>query len=192
MIKINSGASGRIKLTPPYSLEVVARLRTVRTRRWHPDRKYWSFEYSKAVLDGILFTLAGEELDIDPSLGMAALQEPCTTKGLLERARHLIRLKHYSIRTEESYLPWIERYILFHNNRDLDRKYPNAGVEWAWQSVFPARKLSTDPRTGVVRRHHVHERSLQKAVRDAARLAGIPRQVNAHALRQATMTCQQR
>jgi hypothetical protein len=47
----------------------------------------------------------------------------------------------------------------------LDCKYPNAEREWIWQYVFPANRLSVDPRSGVVRRHHVHESSLQKAAR---------------------------
>jgi integron integrase len=44
----------------------------------------------------------------------------------------------------------------------LARKYPNAGRRWCWQYVFPADKLSTDPRSGVVRRHHEHEKRLQR------------------------------
>ena len=59
----------------------------------------------------------------------------------------------------------------------LERKYPNANREWIWQYVFPASKLSRDPRTGSVRRHHVHESSLQKAVKNAARLAGLDKRV---------------
>lgn len=55
----------------------------------------------------------------------------------------------------------------------LERKYPNADREWIWQYVFPSERLSKDPRSGVVRRHHVDESGLQKAVREAARLAGI-------------------
>ena len=55
----------------------------------------------------------------------------------------------------------------------LARKYPNADREWGWQYVFPASRLSQDPRSGVTRRHHLHESSLQKAIKGAARLAGI-------------------
>jgi len=65
----------------------------------------------------------------------------------------------------------------------LARKYPNADKEWSWQYVFPAGSLSPDPRSGVVRRHHLHESSLQKAIKEAARLAGIAKPVGPHTLR---------
>jgi integron integrase len=47
----------------------------------------------------------------------------------------------------------------------LERKYPNAAIDWLWQYVFPAARLSIDPRTGERRRHHASEDRLQKAVR---------------------------
>jgi integrase len=65
----------------------------------------------------------------------------------------------------------------------LARKYPHAGKEWGWQYVFPAGRLSQDPRSGVTRRHHMHESSLQKAIKAAARLAGIVKSVGPHTLR---------
>ena len=54
----------------------------------------------------------------------------------------------------------------------LAEKYPRAEHEWGWQWVFPSAKLSTDPRSGQVRRHHVPEVGLQRAVKEAVRLAG--------------------
>lgn len=386
MIKITSDIPGRIKMVFSYNPEYVAKIKMVRAHRWHPEGKYWSFPYSKPVLEEILSTFAGEDLDIDPSLQTWLSQnqrgkstdhrtwrkEPLPTKGeergeeklgpensfegsgnnlLFDRVRDLIRLKHYSIRTEKSYLSWIMRYILFHNKRDpkemanpeieaflshlavnlkvsaatqnqafnallflykeilkkelddsidairakkpkrlptvmtkdetmkvigaipadyqlmvkliygsglrlmeclrlrvkdidfennqilirdakgikdritvlpdilkpslreylervklvhqndvakgygrvylpyaLERKYPNASLEWGWQYVFPAKGLSKDPRTGEVRRHHIHENSLQKAVKTAVRLVGITKPVNVHTFRHSFAT----
>jgi integron integrase len=65
----------------------------------------------------------------------------------------------------------------------LARKYPSAHREWAWQYVFPATKPSLDRRTGATLRHHVHEESVQRAVRQAARAAGIGKPVSPHTFR---------
>ncbi len=65
----------------------------------------------------------------------------------------------------------------------LERKYPNANREFAWQYVFPASDLSIDPVSGIKQRHHVNESSLQKAVKQAARLAKIDKPVSPHTFR---------
>jgi integron integrase len=65
----------------------------------------------------------------------------------------------------------------------LARKYPNAEREWGWQWVFPSPRLSLDPRTGVIRRHHLDPSSVQRAIREAARAAGITKPVTPHTLR---------
>jgi integron integrase len=65
----------------------------------------------------------------------------------------------------------------------LSRKYPNANLEWCWQYVFPSKSLSKDPRTGATRRHHIHENSLQKAVKKAVKLTRIPKPVSCHTFR---------
>jgi integron integrase len=65
----------------------------------------------------------------------------------------------------------------------LARKYPNANRDWCWQYVFPAYKLSTDPRTGLTRRHHLDHSSLQKAVKRAVKQAKINKPATCHTLR---------
>jgi integron integrase len=67
-------------------------------------------------------------------------------------------------------------------------KYPNANREWCWQYAFPAAKLSTDPRSGIRRRHHLGESGPQRAVRKAARLAGIDKHVTCHTFRHSFAT----
>ena len=65
----------------------------------------------------------------------------------------------------------------------LRAKYPNAPMEWAWQWVFPATRFYVDDSTGERRRHHLHESVLQRAVKEAARAAGISRPATCHSLR---------
>ena len=70
----------------------------------------------------------------------------------------------------------------------LDRKYPNAGKEWGWFWVFPARGISTDPRSRIIRRHHQHPSMFQRAFREALRSAGITKLATVHALRHSFAT----
>jgi integron integrase len=70
----------------------------------------------------------------------------------------------------------------------LARKYPKAPYEWAWKFVFPSHKLSTDPRTGAIRRHHVYEDYLVRGVKEAARAAGLAKHVSCHTLRHSFAT----
>ena len=70
----------------------------------------------------------------------------------------------------------------------LARKYPNAEKEFRWQYVFPSIKVSKDPRTGIIRRHHLHQSVLQKHIKHAAEKAGITKKVNCHALRHSFAT----
>lgn len=65
----------------------------------------------------------------------------------------------------------------------LARKYPRAPAEWGWQYVFPASRRSIDPRSGVVRRHHFDESSIQRAVKIAIRQADINKPARCHTLR---------
>ena len=145
---------------------------------------------------------------------------PTTTQSqhpkLLDEVRQILRLQHYSIHTERSYVEWIVRFVRFHGVRSredlfptepkieafltdltqgygavylphaLARKYPHTASEWGWQYVFPARNLARDPRSGITRRHHVDPSVINKAIKVAVRRAGLTKHISAHTLRNAS------
>jgi integrase len=93
-------------------------------------------------------------------------------KKLMEKVKRLHE-KDLKAGLGEVYLPFA-----------LERKYPNAGKEWKWQYIFPSEKISTDPRSGKKRRHHLDESVLQRAVKEAIRKAGIHKNGGCHSFRQ--------
>ena len=70
----------------------------------------------------------------------------------------------------------------------LERKYPRAGASWSWFWVFPQAAHSTDPGSGIVRRHHMYDQTFQRAFKRAVTAAGIAKRVTPHTLRHAFAT----
>jgi integrase len=94
----------------------------------------------------------------------------------LERVREL-HAEDLNAGFGEVYLPYA-----------LSRKYPNAGKEWMWQYVFPSTRLSKDPRSSLMRRHHADEKPIQRAVQLALRASGITKPATPHTFRHAFAT----
>ena len=105
---------------------------------------------------------------------------PISLKEPLQR--HLEKVK--AIHKEDLKAGFGKVYLPF----AIERKYPNVASEWGWQYVFPASKRSIDPRTGIERRHHTDQSSLQRAVRTAIRAAGITKHGSCHTFRHSFAT----
>jgi len=95
---------------------------------------------------------------------------------------HLVKVK--ALHKEDLAQGYGEVYLPF----ALDKKYPKAGREWAWQYVFPSKNLSVDPRSGKTRRHHVDEKGVQRAVKQAVRDAELTKPATPHTLRHSFAT----
>jgi integron integrase len=129
--------------------------------------------------------------DIDFSYHQITVREG---KGMKDRVTMLPRSVHADLRRHIDTVKQLHEQDLqegfghVYLPYALEKKYPHANREWAWQYVFPAAKRSRDPRCGVVRRHHVHRLVVQRAVKQATRRAGIPKAVSCHTLRHSFAT----
>ena len=100
---------------------------------------------------------------------------PATAK--VDLARHLEAVRQQHQRDLSRGAGWVAL------PGGLERKYPNAGREWAWQWVFPATSCYVDRETGKRRRHHLHESVIQRAVKEAVRRTGVAKPATPHTLR---------
>jgi integron integrase len=99
-----------------------------------------------------------------------------------ELKRHLKRVRAQFDRDR------VDGFVDVYLPNALARKYPNAAKEWKWQYIFPAEFPSKDPRSGMIRRHHVYDRSINVTIKKAVTLAGIQKKVTAHSFRHSFAT----
>jgi site-specific recombinase XerD len=105
---------------------------------------------------------------------------PTSMRKVFER--HIERVRAQHDRDLANGAGWIELPF------SLNRKYPNVGRSWGYQWLFPATRIYKCRETGQLRRHHLHESVLQRAVKDAARAAGIVKRASCHTLRHSFAT----
>ena len=105
---------------------------------------------------------------------------PETVRGPLRE--HLARVKAMHDRDLAKGAGWVEM------PGGLDAKYPGAGSSWPWQWVFPARRSYRERVSGRVRRHHLHESVVQRAMAAAVRASGIGKRPSCHTLRHSFAT----
>ena len=129
--------------------------------------------------------------DLDFDRGMITVRDG---KGEKDRVTVLPRALHAPLREQVARVQQAHRraqargYAGVELPYALERKYPNATFELGWQYVFPAEKPSRDPRSGAYRRHHLHERTVQRGCKKARKAAGIIKPATCHTLRHSFAT----
>jgi integron integrase len=111
-----------------------------------------------------------DRVTVIPEIGREALRE------------QLERVKALHVRDLAAGGGWVEM------PEGLDAKYPNAGASWSWQWLFPARRRHLDSTSGRIRRHHLHESAVQRAMAAAVRASGIAKRASCHTLRHSFAT----
>ena len=126
-----------------------------------------------------------ERLSLQVRDGKGSRQRITTlAESLLPDLRHQLDRARYYYQEDLTVPQWAGVYLPY----ALARKYPNAPREWGWQYLFCARDRSIDPENGSLRRHHIAERSVQRAFTTALRAAGIDKPASCHSLRHSFAT----
>lgn len=109
-VKVSKDKSGRITVSFPYAPSLIEKVKTIEGYKWHPDKKYWSFPDSDGILNKILKVFGQDKVHIDHTLHV-------NLPFVIDKLRKAIQAHHYSIRTEQTYVNWVKRFIFFHDKR---------------------------------------------------------------------------
>lgn len=193
VLTIELGDIGQFRAaTRPKRLPVVLSQDEVKRLLGHMRGTTWmiaSLLYGSGMRLQEALSLRVQDVDLDRSIitirsgkgdkDRAAILPSSLRDPLAQQIEHVRRL-HRIDRAHgygEVYLP-----------HAIERKYPNASRETAWQFLFPSSGIGACPRTGVMRRHHLHDSALSKAIKAAVSAAGINKRVGAHTLRHSFAT----
>ena len=123
-IQIKPGSPGRLIVRVPYSIDHVAKIKTVQGRRWHQSEQCWTTPHTDSALSHLTTLFAGEPVEVDPSLpvtndtqreafaGITAVRFTVPTDPtILDRVRKATRTRHLSHHTEQAYCHWIKRLL---------------------------------------------------------------------------------
>ncbi len=125
---------------------------------------------------------AQHQIIVSDSKGMEDRVTMLPERLIVPLQEHLLRVKRLHAQDVAKgfgsvYLPFAQ-----------ERKYPRAGRLWIWQYVFPSDRLSTDPRTGIIRRYHTRESGLQRAVSQAGHAVRLNKRISCHTFRHSFAT----
>lgn len=193
VLEIDLGDIGEYRpASRPKRLPVVLSVDEVRRLLEHMHGTTWmiaSLLYGSGLRLHEALSLRIQDVDLDRNIitirrgkgnkDRAAILPTSLRAALAQQVEHVRRLHRRDIAAGygEVYLP-----------DAIERKYPNACRETGWQFLFPSTTIGACPRTGVLRRHHLHDSALSKAIKSAARAADIRKRVGAHVLRHSFAT----
>jgi integron integrase len=112
-VKVSRDTSGKITVAFPYDPSRISKIKTIEGHKWNPDMKHWSFPDSEGVVHKILKVFGQEQVHLDPAL------QANLFPIILDKLREAVQSRHYSRRTEQTYVNWVKRFIHFHSNQNL-------------------------------------------------------------------------
>ena len=113
-VKVSKDTSGKITVAFPYDPSRISKIKAIEGHKWNPDKKHWSFPDSEGVVHKILKVFGQEQVHIDPTL--QSNLSPIII--ILDKVSEAVQSRHYSRRTEQTYVNWVKRFIHFYSNCD--------------------------------------------------------------------------